>query len=64
VAPKKVRMATWIIDFSYTPKNGHDWCKMVLRSLPAIFGMGLVVSGLNSPVIWNGWLIFVAVLGR
>jgi hypothetical protein len=44
VAPMKVRIATWIIDFSYDPKSWEDWGIMVLRTFPAAIAMALVVS--------------------
>lgn len=44
VAPMKVRIATWIIDFSYDPQSWGDWGIMVLRTLPAAIAMALVVS--------------------
>jgi hypothetical protein len=47
VAPLKVRIATWIIDFSYDPKSWEDWGIMLLRTFPAAIGMALCVS---SPV--------------
>jgi hypothetical protein len=39
VAPMKVRIATWIIDFSYDPQSWEDWGIMVLRTLPAALAM-------------------------
>ncbi|SCV30001.1 uncharacterized protein FFB14_02831 [Fusarium fujikuroi] len=42
VAPMKVRIATWIIDFSYDPKSWEDWGIMVLRTFPAAIAMALV----------------------
>jgi hypothetical protein len=44
VAPLKVRIATWIIDFSYDPQSWEDWGIMVLRTFPAAIAMMLVVS--------------------
>jgi hypothetical protein len=44
VAPLKVRIATWIIDFSYDPQSWEDWGIMVLRTFPAALAMALVVS--------------------
>ncbi|KIL95921.1 hypothetical protein FAVG1_00659 [Fusarium avenaceum] len=41
VAPLKVRIATWIIDFSYDPKSWEDWGIMLLRTFPAAIGMAL-----------------------
>lgn len=48
VAPLKVRIATWIIDFSYDPKSWEDWGIMLLRTFPAAIGMALCVS---SPIL-------------
>ncbi|KAG8353747.1 hypothetical protein FVEN_g8317 [Fusarium venenatum] len=42
VAPLKVRIATWIIDFSYDPQSWEDWGIMVLRTFPAAIAMMLV----------------------
>ncbi|RSM04825.1 hypothetical protein CDV31_009852 [Fusarium ambrosium] len=42
VAPMKVRIATWVIDFSYDPQSWEDWGIMVLRALPAAIAMALV----------------------
>ncbi|KAF5000203.1 hypothetical protein FGRMN_2017 [Fusarium graminum] len=39
IAPLKVRIATWIIDFSYDPKSWEDWGIVLLRTLPAAIGM-------------------------
>lgn len=44
VAPLKVRLATWVIDFSYEPDSWNDWWIMVLRALPAALAMNFVVS--------------------
>ncbi|RGP75791.1 hypothetical protein FLONG3_5548 [Fusarium longipes] len=41
VAPLKVRIATWIIDFSYDPQSWEDWGIMVLRTFPAAIAMAL-----------------------
>lgn len=42
VAPLKVRIATWVIDFSYDPESWEDWGIMILRALPAALAMTLV----------------------
>ncbi len=44
VSPLKVRIATWVIDFSYDPNSWEDWGIMLLRSLPAAFAMSCFVS--------------------
>jgi hypothetical protein len=44
VAPWKVRLATWVVDFTYDPNSWEDWWFMVLRALPATLAMNLVVS--------------------
>lgn len=44
VGPLKVRIATWVIDFSYDPESWNDWGIMVLRALPAALTMSFVVS--------------------
>jgi hypothetical protein len=44
VAPMKVRIATWVIDFAYDPQSWKDWGIMLLRALPAAIAMALVVS--------------------
>ncbi|KAF5022598.1 hypothetical protein F66182_5344 [Fusarium sp. NRRL 66182] len=41
VAPMKVRIATWVIDFSYDPKSWEDWGIMALRAFPAALAMML-----------------------
>lgn len=43
VGPRKVRIATWVLDFSYDPESWHDWGIMVLRALPAALAMNFVV---------------------
>jgi hypothetical protein len=47
MAPLKVRIATWVVDFSYDPESWEDWWIMFLRSLPAAIAMTLVVSGFH-----------------
>lgn len=42
VAPWKVRIATWVVDFTYDPESWNDWWIMVLRALPATLLMNLV----------------------
>ncbi|KAF4980287.1 hypothetical protein FZEAL_3658 [Fusarium zealandicum] len=42
VAPMKVRIATWVIDFTYDPRSWEDWGIMILRALPAAIAMALV----------------------
>lgn len=44
VSPLQVRIATWVIDFSYDPKSWDDWWIMLLRALPAAFAMSFFVS--------------------
>lgn len=44
--PLKVRIATWVFDFSYDPQSWKDWGIMVLRALPAGIAMTCVVSAL------------------
>ena len=44
VSPLRVRIATWVIDFSYDPKSWDDWWVMLLRALPAAFATSLFVS--------------------
>ncbi|KAK7431149.1 hypothetical protein QQZ08_002189 [Neonectria magnoliae] len=41
VAPLKVRIATWVIDFSYDPESWEDWGIMILRAMPAALAMTL-----------------------
>jgi hypothetical protein len=48
-APLKVRMATWVIDFSYDPESWNDWWVMILRAFPAAIGMSLAVSTSSPP---------------
>ncbi|KAI1424996.1 hypothetical protein F5Y12DRAFT_784935 [Xylaria sp. FL1777] len=45
VSPLKVRIATWVIDFSYDPKSWDDWWIQLLRCLPAAFAMSFVFWG-------------------
>ncbi|KAH7144513.1 hypothetical protein B0J13DRAFT_595923 [Dactylonectria estremocensis] len=42
VTPLKVRLATWVVDFSYDPESWADWSIMILRALPAAFAMTFV----------------------
>ncbi|KAJ4160089.1 hypothetical protein NW754_003213 [Fusarium falciforme] len=46
VAPMKVRIATWVFDFSYDPQSWEDWGIMILRALPAGIAMSFF--------FWNG----------
>lgn len=46
VSPLRVRIATWVIDFSYDPKSWDDWWIMLLRALPAAFAMSFFVSAI------------------
>lgn len=42
-APLKIRIATWVIDFSYDPESWQDWSVQLLRAVPAAFAMAFVV---------------------
>ena len=44
VAPLKIRLATWVIDYSYDPENWNDWWIMFLRALPAAIAMTFLVG--------------------
>ena len=44
VSPLTVRLATWVIDFSYDPQSWNDWWVMLLRAFPAALAMQFVVS--------------------
>ena len=44
VSPLRVRLATWVIDFSYDPKSWEDWWAMLLRAFPAALAVQFVVS--------------------
>jgi hypothetical protein len=44
VASMRIRLATWVLDFNYKPKNWSDWAVSVLRSLPVTLAMSLWVS--------------------
>ena len=48
VSPLKVRIATWVIDFSYDPESWDDWWVMLLRALPAAFAMSFFVRALQT----------------
>lgn len=50
VAPMKIRIATWVIDFTYDPESWQDWGVMMLRALPAAIAMALVVC-FSDPVL-------------
>ncbi|KAF4962616.1 hypothetical protein FSARC_9286 [Fusarium sarcochroum] len=63
VAPLKVRIATWIIDFSYDPQSWEDWGIMALRTFPAAIGMALCFwDGKPSVILRN--LAYAPVLYR
>ncbi|KAK0636050.1 hypothetical protein B0T17DRAFT_587350 [Bombardia bombarda] len=57
VSPLKVRLATWVIDFSYDPESWEDWWIMFLRALPAAIAMTLVFWDGSSmrPLDFRGW---------
>ncbi|RBR24596.1 uncharacterized protein FIESC28_02529 [Fusarium coffeatum] len=63
VAPMKVRIATWIIDFSYDPQSWGDWGIMVLRTLPAAIAMALVFWD-GKPTVIHRSLCYAPVLYR
>ena len=44
VSPLKVRVATWVIDFSYEPDSWEDWGIMLLRAFPAALAIQFLVS--------------------
>jgi hypothetical protein len=44
VSPLKVRIATWVIDFTYDPESWNDWGVMLLRAFPAAIAMSILVS--------------------
>ncbi|KAH7160584.1 hypothetical protein B0J13DRAFT_494260 [Dactylonectria estremocensis] len=48
VAPLKVRIATWVIDFSYDPSSWEDWGIMILRAVPASLAMALCFWDIKS----------------
>lgn len=56
VAPRKVRIATWVVDFSYDPESWNDWWIMLLRALPAAFAMTFV--------FWDGKPMTILRYGR
>ncbi|KAH8646112.1 hypothetical protein BX600DRAFT_533516 [Xylariales sp. PMI_506] len=41
-APLKVRIATWVIDFSYDPESWNDWWVMIARAFPAAIAMTFI----------------------
>jgi hypothetical protein len=43
-SPLTVRLATWVIDFTYDPKSWEDWWVMLLRTFPAAIAMQFSVS--------------------
>lgn len=43
VSPLKVRLATWVIDFTYEPESWGDWGIMLLRAFPAALALQFVV---------------------
>jgi hypothetical protein len=45
----KVRIATWVIDYSYDPDSWNDWFIQLLRTFPAAIGMVLCVSLCSRP---------------
>lgn len=53
VAPWKVRIATWVVDFTYDPESWGDWWMMVARALPAALFMNLVVSRDSYMRMWT-----------
>ncbi|RYP55740.1 hypothetical protein DL769_010060 [Monosporascus sp. CRB-8-3] len=56
VSPLKVRIATWVIDFSYDPKSWEDWWIMLLRAFPAAFAMSfLFYTTANERWQFNHW---------
>lgn len=56
VSPLKVRIATWVIDFSYDPKSWEDWWTTLLRALPAAFAMSfLFYTTANQRWQFNKW---------
>ncbi|RYO94507.1 hypothetical protein DL764_007826 [Monosporascus ibericus] len=56
VSPLKVRIATWVIDFSYDPKSWDDWWIMLLRAFPAAFAMSfLFYTTANERWQFNKW---------
>ncbi|CAG7559606.1 unnamed protein product [Fusarium equiseti] len=63
VAPMKVRIATWIIDFSYDPQSWEDWGIMVLRTLPAALAMTIFFWD-GSPSFKRPSLCYAPVLYR
>ncbi|KAM5353869.1 hypothetical protein ACJ41O_000519 [Fusarium nematophilum] len=60
VAPMKVRIATWVIDFTYDPQSWEDWGIMVLRALPAAIAMALFWDG--KPTVIQRNLYYAPVL--
>jgi hypothetical protein len=48
VGPWKVRIATWVVDFTYDPESWGDWGLMVTRALPAALLMNLMVRLVNA----------------
>ncbi|KAH8887306.1 hypothetical protein GQ53DRAFT_873055 [Thozetella sp. PMI_491] len=48
-SPLAVRLATWVIDFSYDPKSWEDYMVMLLRTFPAALAMQFVFWTSNSP---------------
>ena len=54
VSPLRVRIATWVIDFSYDPKSWDDWWIMLLRAFPAAFATSVLVSqGWEGKMDWK-----------
>jgi hypothetical protein len=44
VAPLKVRVASWVVDYGEDPDSWEDWFVMLLRALPAAFVTSLCVG--------------------
>jgi hypothetical protein len=44
VSPLVIRIATWVIDYSYHPESWGDWLVQLLRAIPAAIAMMFVVS--------------------
>lgn len=42
-SPLTVRVATWVIDFTYDPKSWGDWGVLLLRTFPAALAMQFLV---------------------
>ncbi|KAK3936410.1 hypothetical protein QBC46DRAFT_419300 [Diplogelasinospora grovesii] len=65
VSPLTVRLATWVIDFTYDPASWEDWWVMLLRAFPAAMAMQCVFwhgepervqfQGNYAPVWYSYW---------